>query len=70
MTPKEKAKDLYYKFAPFTHGRRGYQITHAIMAKKAALAACNEVLDLVEAEIKEPVLREYWSEVKKEVENL
>lgn len=70
MTPKEKAKDLFYKFAPYTHGRRGYQITHSIMAKKAALTACDEVIELVEAEIKEPSLREYWIKVKEEVESL
>ena len=70
MTPKEKAKDLYYKFAPFTHGRRGYQITHSIMAKKAALTACDELIELVKAEIKEPSLREYWISVRQEVEHL
>lgn len=68
VSPKEQAKKLYYRFAPFTHGRRGYQVTHAIMAKKNVLEVCDVVIEAVGD--KDATLKERWLKVKEEAEKL
>ncbi len=60
MTPKEKAKELVDKFYIFNHiGNK-----HAI---KCALIAVDEILDPFRKVL--PSSRNYWQEVKQEIEN-
>jgi len=57
MTPKSKAKELYYKFT-------NYAPLHSDN-KQCALIAVNEILNLL------PLAnRDYWQEVKQEIEKL
>jgi hypothetical protein len=67
MTPKEKAKELYFKM----HSQE--QIVSK-EAKQCALIAVDEILDLkhivtLRRNMHEMEL-EYWDEVKQEIENL
>jgi hypothetical protein len=70
MTPKEKAKELVYKFdntMEFSTPQR--------FAKKCAMIAVDEILQNVyddRATIGRRNLtdKEYWTEVKQEIENL
>jgi hypothetical protein len=71
MTPKEKAKELVLKFA-----FKGAQ--HEGEAKTFALIAVNEIIDCTPSvniypfnfQQIQPRVREYWQEVKKELEKL
>jgi hypothetical protein len=58
MTPKEKAKDLVYKF--WSELEIGF-----INSKKCALIAVDEILELNDG-----YDHEYWQEVKQEIEKL
>ena len=65
MTPKEKANELYHKYADefnFDDTYRGYKE----QSKQCALIACNEVLGYMGAD------RGYafWAEVKQEIEKV
>ena len=62
MTPKEKAKELVHKmYAGFVHDLYTYK------AKKCATHAVNEILNLPFKSEKE---RQYWQDVKIEIERL
>ena len=57
MTPKEKAIEIYYKFTTYAPLHNDN--------KKCALIAVNEILNLL------PLAnRNYWEEVKQEIEKL
>jgi hypothetical protein len=67
MTPKEKAKELLDNFIPHTrvyHEVLGWE-DYIDSAKKCALIAINEILNIC------PLAnRDYWKEVKQEIEKL
>lgn len=72
MTPKEKAKELFYKFMMPIDGLHKYPMCHDT-AKQCALIAVEEVLnELPEGSIDYSIMHriEYWKEVKKEIEAL
>ena len=57
MTPKEKAIEIYYKFTTYAPLHNDN--------KKCALIAVNEILNLL------PLAnRNYWEEVRQEIEKL
>jgi hypothetical protein len=60
MTPKEKAKELYFKM----HSQN-YIIS--VEAKQCALIAVDEIIKELERCF---IHNEYWQEVKQEIENL
>ena len=70
MTPKEKAKDLVYKFYPSVQWKLG-QEDCLDRAKQSALIAVDEVLNfttfLHSIELADVY---YWLDVKKEIELL
>jgi hypothetical protein len=57
MTPKEKAKDLFYKIS-FDNNKH--------IAKRCTLITVNEILDVLFQHHK----IDYWKEVKQEIEKL
>jgi hypothetical protein len=65
MTPKEKAKELYFKM----HSQE--QIISK-EAKQCALIAIDEILDVIVTiyDYDFEKLNPYWEEVKKEIENI
>ena len=68
MTPKEKAKDLVYKFYPSVQWKLG-QEDCLDRAKQCALIAVDEILKILEHSIPEKHTI-YWQEVKQEIEKL
>jgi hypothetical protein len=78
MTPKEKAKDLYNRFNPHCLIKDFFGDDVEVRStKQCALFAVNEILLNIEATIlyhKEslalPINKEYWEEVKQEIEKL
>lgn len=62
MTPKEKAEDLINKF--YIEGDMLKESHSYKLAKKCALITVDEIL-----EINPYKSRNYWQEVKKEIEN-
>ena len=70
MTPKEKAKEIVYKFYD--------EIKYMERAKQCAMIAVDEVLNVLpqqeyledRGEYSENRERIYWKEVKREIENL
>jgi len=66
MTPKEKAKELVYKFYPSVQWKLG-QEDCLDRAKKCALIAVDEI---IQATIDDWSHSEYWQEVKQEIEKL
>ena len=70
MTPKEKAKDLVYKFYPSVQWKLG-QEDCLDRAKQCALIAVDEILNF-RTFLKSMPLEDiyYWQEVKKEIEQL
>jgi hypothetical protein len=70
MTPKEKAKELVYKFYPSVQWKLG-QEDCLDRAKRCALIAVNEILNF-RTFLKSMPLEDikYWQEVKKEIEKL
>lgn len=71
MTPKEKAKELFYKF----YGNKSADLLEtylkADLAKMSALIAVNELLKDTDASspFEEQRLK-FWQEVKQEIEKL
>ena len=63
MTPKEKAKELYFKM----YNIYGYTDYHLI-AKQCALIAVDEILN--EYWSHDTKRRDWWHEVKQEIEKL
>ena len=68
MTPKEKARDLVYKFYPSVQWKLG-QEDCLDRAKQCALIAVDEILKILEHSIPEKHTI-YWQDVKKEIELL
>ena len=68
MTPKEKAKDLVYKFYPSVQWKLG-QEDCLDRAKQCALIAVDEILKILEHSIPEKHTI-YWQEVQKEIQLL
>ena len=62
MTPKEKAKELLNKMLDFTDW-------HEEDAKQCALIAADEVINTIMS-VYQPITKEFWFEVKKEIEAL
>ena len=69
MTPKEKAKDLVYKFYPSVQWKLG-QEDCLDRAKQCALIAVDEILSIKLLWYDKSAELEYWQEVKKEIELL
>ena len=64
MKPKEKAQELKYKMENFT-----------IYPKRCALIAVDEIIDVLWNTLlfetdRDYEIKEYWQEVKQEIENL
>jgi hypothetical protein len=77
MTPKEKALELFNKFIPILGGINStdWIYFNGKEAKKCALIAVNEILLELECSYNgEPITtnehKEYWQEVKTELEKL
>jgi hypothetical protein len=79
MTPKEKAKELVYKFYPNVQWKLG-QEDCLDRAKRCALIAVDEVIKSIPC-IPSPIpcedidacitqARDYWQQVKQKIENL
>ena len=65
MTPKEKAKELFDKYAMYLRANLMHNEDANEDAKQCALIAVNEILDVCKT-----YLSPYYSEVKKEIEKL
>jgi hypothetical protein len=68
MTPKEKAKEIYCKYADALI-IRDLQTTANPFIKQCALIAVEEIMKSIDAE-DHFVLYNYWQKVKQEIENL
>jgi hypothetical protein len=71
MTPKEKAKELYDKFLPYTYYHYRDQKIEIYNTKQCALIAVDEILNF-RTFLKSMPLEDikYWQEVKQEIELL
>ena len=73
LTPKEKAKELLWKFLPIIEGWKYFDSS---IAKQCALIAVDEILKIVpsiyltEDEEVHSGHYQYWQQVKTEIENL
>jgi hypothetical protein len=76
MTPKEKAEELVDRFREYSHtdfnySRGGYQVDTQIQnAKQCALIAVDEILSFIEDDRKGFNWKDYYKEVKQELEKL
>jgi hypothetical protein len=68
MTPKEKAKEIYCKYADALI-IRDLQTTVNPFIKQCALIAVEEIMNSIDAE-DHFILYNYWQKVKQEIENL
>ena len=69
MTPKEKAKELFYKFYQEAPLDKIKFYSNDVMAKSCALIAVDELI--YETQFEVPNIRQrYWIEVKQEIEKL
>jgi hypothetical protein len=70
MTPKEKAKELVGNFCNVEF-LKDYEGMDYELAKECAIIAVDEILKAVESDWSFMEKRkEYWKQVKKEIENL
>jgi hypothetical protein len=69
MTPKEKAKELVYKFYPNVQWKLG-QEDCLDRAKRCALVAVDEVLETIDYFDDMHSLVTYWQQVKNEINKL
>lgn len=72
MTPKEKAKDIFDKFA-FEKTPEGYKMFQTSNeSKRCSLIAVNEIIDTIEysSQADETSKIIYWDKVKEEIEKL
>ena len=72
MTPKEKAQELVQRFIDEAYAETTEQL-YTPIAKKAALIAVDEIIDIGYWEYMESgggQEKSYWLQVKQEVENL
>jgi len=81
MTPKEKAEELFFKFRPVIAGKQfltGFVLMSEAkeLTKQCALIAVDEIIfalndDIyIQGETDIDSHREYWQEVKQEIEKL
>jgi hypothetical protein len=73
MTPKEKAKELVYKFYPSVQWKLG-QEDCLDRAKRCALIAVDEILNAITFNMYDEesynIEDKYWQEVKQQIEKL
>jgi hypothetical protein len=71
MNPKEKAKEIYCKYADALN-IRDLQTTANPFVKQCALIAVDEILNTIEYSSQADELSKvsYWTEVKEEIEKL
>jgi hypothetical protein len=70
MTPKEKAEELVNKFAKLPEkGSLMWYLSFEI-AKKCALIAVDEIINVIIGSYDYELENKYWQEVKKEIEKL
>jgi hypothetical protein len=75
MTPKEKAQELVDKFREFADGTDSETDRYSPgvekeKAKQCALIAVEEILNSILGNYEFDFLRNYWQEVKQEIEKL
>jgi len=76
MTPKEKATKLFDKFRVKVHDRDGTSAMNGFEAKQCALIAVDEILEslgykkLSDSPYTTLEARQYYVQVKQEIENL
>jgi hypothetical protein len=70
MTPKSKAKELVNKFRPFAFSENGRGDASTYNSKNCALISVGEVLSTFSIFAGDQNGRDYWNEVKKEIEKL
>jgi hypothetical protein len=76
MTPKEKAEELFDKFRVKVHDRDGTSAMNGFEAKQCALIAVDEILQslghkkLSDSPYTTLEARQYYVQVKQEIENL
>jgi hypothetical protein len=68
MTPKEKAIELYNNFEDAIRGVEGYEWWES--AKQCALIAVDLVLSTLSPYLGDDNARDYWQQVKQEIEKL
>ena len=68
MTPKEKAKELVNKFYIILMKKNYPNVAQMDAAKECALIAVDEILDGFRKVL--PASRNYWEQVKQEIEKL
>jgi hypothetical protein len=67
MTPKEKAKELFGKYAMYLRANLMYDEEANEDAKECALIAVDEIRN---EKLNEGILSGYWYEVRREIEKL
>jgi len=68
MIPKEKAKELFNKFA-FEKTPEGYKMFQTSNeSKRCSLIAVNEIIEAIEDIFETLDEREYWQSVKEEIQ--
>jgi len=72
MTPKEKANELFGKFAMYLRANLMYDEEANEDAKQCALITVDEILNTIEYSSQADELSKvsYWTEVKKEINKL
>lgn len=70
MTPKEKAQELYWKYAEILYLLHDARALKNSYAKKSALIAVDEILNNDGFTKFDDYLTEYWKEVKQELQKL
>lgn len=68
MTPKEKAKELVFRF--YEKSDLLFESLSFIQAKECALIAVDEIIDALENNASNSASWEFYEEVKKEIKKL
>jgi hypothetical protein len=70
MTPQEKAKELFLKYAMYIGAGYMFDEDANEDAKQCALIAVDEILNVIVGIYDYESLNPYWEEVKQEIEKL
>jgi hypothetical protein len=71
MIPKEKAKELVYKYLPLLYGKKPYyKNSDLFKCKQCALIAIDEILNNDNNFFNTYSQNDYWLQVKQEIEKL
>jgi hypothetical protein len=72
MTPKEKAKELFDKYAMYLRANLMYDEEAIEDAKQCALIAVDELIEVASdyCDYDETITKKYWEKVKIEIEKL